>query len=98
MARRCARRYGTPSRVAQPHQLNRRKQMRIFGLILIVAGAVALVYGGITYTKRRDTVHLGPFSATVRQKETVPIPPILGGIALAAGVVLVIAGGRKRNE
>ena len=71
--------------------------MRLFGFILIIAGAVALIYGGITYTKRRDTVHLGPFSATVRQKETVAIPPILGGIALAAGVALVMAGGRKRS-
>lgn len=71
--------------------------MRLLGIILIVAGVAALVYGGITYTRRRDTVHVGPFSATVRQKETVAIPPIVGGAALAIGVVLVMVGGKKRT-
>ena len=71
--------------------------MRLFGLILILAGAAALIYGGVTYTKRRDTVNLGPFSATVRQKEHVTVPPIVGGIVLAAGVALVLIGGRRRS-
>jgi len=71
--------------------------MRLLGIVLILAGAAALIYGGITYTKKRDTVNLGPFSATVRQKERVNVPPILGGIVLAAGVALVIVGGRRRS-
>lgn len=71
--------------------------MRLLGIILIIAGAVALIYGGITYTRRRDTVNLGPFSATVRQKETVAIPPIAGGAVLAIGVALVLLGGRRRS-
>ena len=71
--------------------------MRLLGIILILAGAAGLIYGGITYTKRRDTVHLGPLSATVRQKETFSIPLILSGVVLAAGVALMIVGGRRRS-
>jgi len=70
--------------------------MRLLGIILILAGAAGLIYGGITYTKKRDTVNLGPFSATVRQKETFSVPPIVSGVVLAAGVALVILGGRRR--
>jgi hypothetical protein len=71
--------------------------MRLLGIILIIAGAAALIYGGITYTRRRDTVHVGPFSATVRQRDTFTIPPIVGGLVLAAGVALVIVGSRRRS-
>jgi hypothetical protein len=71
--------------------------MRIIGIVLVVLGALALIYGGITYTRSRDTVHLGPLSATIKQKERVNVPPILGGIALAAGVGLLVAGSRRRT-
>ena len=71
--------------------------MRLLGVVLIVLGAAALIYGGVTYTKRRDTVHLGPLSATVAQKDRVNVPPIVGGLVLAAGVALVIVGGRRRS-
>lgn len=69
--------------------------MRILGIILIVLGAIGLLYGGFSYTRRRDTVRLGPVSATVEQRESVPIPPILGGIAVVAGIALLLLG-RKR--
>jgi hypothetical protein len=68
----------------------------LIGLILIVLGAVGLIYGGITYTKKRDTVALGPIEMTATQKETVPISPIIGGILLVAGVALVVATKRAR--
>ena len=71
--------------------------MRILGVILIVVGALALLYGGFSYTRRRDTVRLGPVSATVEQRESVPIPPILGGIAVIAGIALLLMGRRKRD-
>lgn len=70
--------------------------MRIAGIILIILGIIGLVYGGITYTRRRDTVSIGPITATVNQRETVPISPIAGAIALVAGIGLVVAGGRRR--
>lgn len=71
--------------------------MRIAGIILIILGVVGLVYGGITYTRRRDTVSIGPITATVNQRETFPISPIAGGLALAAGIGLLIAGSRRRT-
>ena len=70
--------------------------MRITGIILIILGIIGLAYGGITYTRRRDTVSIGPITATVNQRETVPIPPVAGAIALVAGIGLLIAGGRRR--
>ena len=70
--------------------------MRIVGIVLIILGVIGLTYGGITYTRRRDTVTLGPLSATVQQRETLPISPIAGVIALVAGIGLLVAGGRRR--
>ena len=57
--------------------------MRLVGIILIVLGLIGVIWGGITWTKRRDTVSVGPISATVQQKQTFPISPVAGGIALA---------------
>lgn len=71
--------------------------MRLAGIVLIVLGVIGLAYGGITYTRRRDTVSIGPFSATVQQREMLPIPPIAGAIALVAGIGLLLAGGRRRS-
>jgi hypothetical protein len=70
--------------------------MRIAAIILIVLGVIGLVYGGITYTRRRDTVSIGPITATVNQRETFPISPVAGAIALVAGIGLLVAGSRRR--
>ncbi len=70
--------------------------MRILGLILIVLGLVGLVVGGISYTREREAVEIGPLSVNVEEKETIPIPPVAGGIALLAGIGLLVAGGRRR--
>jgi hypothetical protein len=64
--------------------------MKLLGAILIVLGIVALLYGGFTYTKREKVVDVGPLQATVDQKKTVPISPIVGVLALGAGLVLVL--------
>jgi hypothetical protein len=69
--------------------------MKILGVILIVLGALGLLYGGFSYTRRRDTVRLGPMSATIEQRQSVPIPPILGGVAVVAGIALLLIGRRK---
>ena len=69
--------------------------MKIAGILLIVLGILALAYGGFSYTKREKIVDIGPIEATAETKETVPLPPILGGLALAGGIVLLIAGSRK---
>jgi hypothetical protein len=70
--------------------------MRIAGIILIVLGVIGLAYGGITYTRRRDTVSIGPLSATIQQRETWPISPVIGALAVVAGIGLFVAGGRRR--
>ena len=70
--------------------------MRIAGIILIILGVVGLVYGGITYTRRRHTVSFGPITATVNQRETFPISPVAGAVALVAGIGLLVAGSRRR--
>jgi hypothetical protein len=70
--------------------------MRITGIILIVLGVIALAYGGISYTKEEKVLDIGPFEATAESRETIPLPPLLGGLALAGGIVLMIAGSRRR--
>ena len=71
--------------------------MRIAGIILIILGVVGLVYGGITYTRRRDTISLGPITATLKQRETFPISPVAGAVAVVAGIGLLMAGSRRRT-
>jgi hypothetical protein len=72
------------------------KPISIAGIVLIVLGLVALAYQGITYTSRETVVDLGPIHATADQQKTVPLPPVLGAVAVAAGVALLIAGSRRR--
>lgn len=67
----------------------------IIGLILIVLGALALIYHNITYTKHKKVVDLGPVQATTATQKTVPIPTIAGTLTVAAGVALVVVGTRK---
>lgn len=69
--------------------------MRIAGIILIVIGLIGFAFQGITYTRRQETMRVGPISASVQEKETIPIPPILAGIAVIAGAALLFVGRRK---
>ena len=68
--------------------------LRILAIALIVLGVVAFAYQGITYTKREKVLEVGPITATKETKETIPLPPVLGGLALVGGVVLLIASAR----
>jgi uncharacterized membrane protein HdeD (DUF308 family) len=72
-----------------------KKVMIIVGVILIMAGALALFYRGIPYTSRDVVVDVGPITATAESEKTWPVPPILGGLAIAGGVVLIVVGARK---
>ena len=65
------------------------------GVALIVLGIVALVYQGISYTTRENVIDLGPLQATVDKKQTIPLPPLVGGLALAGGIALLIVGAKK---
>lgn len=71
------------------------KPAMVIGIILILLGVIALGYQGITYTTREKVLDIGPIEATKKTQKTVPLPPILGGVALAAGIVLVFLGSRK---
>ena len=71
------------------------KPIVLLGIVLIVLGVVALAYQGITYTTREKIIDVGPLKATVEKQKTIPLPPVLGGLALAGGIVLVIAGRRR---
>jgi hypothetical protein len=70
--------------------------MRIAGYILIVIGVISLAIGGISYTKREKVLDIGPLEATAERQKTIPLPPLLGAVALAGGVALVIAASKKR--
>lgn len=70
--------------------------MRLMGIVLIVFGLAALAFGGFSYTRREKVLDLGPIHATAETRERVPIAPIAGFLALAGGIVLVVAGSRKR--
>jgi len=68
----------------------------IIGIVLIAVGLVSLAYQGITSTSRETVVEVGPLKATADKQRTIPLPPILGGIALAGGVALLIGTWRRR--
>jgi hypothetical protein len=62
---------------------------------LVVIGVVALFYQGITYTTREKVLEVGPVEVTAESQQTIPLPPVLGGLALADGIVLVVVGTRR---
>jgi hypothetical protein len=69
--------------------------MKLFGIILIVFGVVALAYQGVTFLVPHTT-DLGFFTITVSEQHTIPLPPIVGGIALVAGMAIVLTNRRGR--
>ncbi len=68
---------------------------KIIGIVLIVAGCLGLAYGGFTYTKETSAVKLGPLELKVQEKETVNVPLIVSAGAIALGVFVLVALGRK---
>jgi len=69
---------------------------RIVGLVLVTIGVVALLWGGVFWTDRDTVLDAGPIQVTTNEREGVRIPPILGGAALLAGILLVLLPDRKR--
>jgi len=72
------------------------KPAGIFGIILIAVGIIALAYGGFTsFTTKENVAKLGPLEINKQQEHSVPIGPIVGGICLVGGIVLVLTGNRR---
>ena len=71
------------------------KPWLIAGVVLIIVGAIALGYQGITYTTREKIIQVGPIEATKKTEKTIPLSPILGGAAVAVGIMLVVLGAKK---
>jgi uncharacterized membrane protein YidH (DUF202 family) len=71
------------------------KPAGIVGIILIAIGIIALAYGGFSYTKREKIIDAGPLQVSADREKTVPFPPILGGLCLVGGIILVLVGNKK---
>jgi hypothetical protein len=69
--------------------------VRIVAIALVVLGIIALLYGGISYTKREKILDIGPIEATTQTRETIPLPPLFGALAIVSGVALFVVEGRK---
>ena len=72
------------------------KPLTVVGIVLIVLGVIALAYQGITYTTSEKVVDIGPLKVEAQREKTIPLPPVLGGVAVAAGVILLLVGARGR--
>jgi len=72
------------------------KPITLIGIALVVLGALALAYQGISYTRQERVLDIGPIHATAEKHERIPLPPIIGGLGLAGGVCLLVVGARKK--
>ncbi len=73
------------------------KPMTLVGIILLVLGVLALAYQGISYTRHEKVLDVGPIHVTTGTQERIPLPPIVGGLALVGGAVLLAVGARQKS-
>ncbi len=69
----------------------------IVGVFLVLIGVAILVFGGFTDTTTRKAVQVGPVGIVAEEKKKFSIPPVIGGVLVAGGIILLIAGGRTRQ-
>lgn len=69
---------------------------RNLGIILIIAGAVMLIWTGISFTKKEKVVDIGPVSVSVDKKQQLTWPPYLGGVLLIAGIIFIVTDKKRR--
>lgn len=72
------------------------KRITLIGIVLMVLGVLALAYQGINYTRQERVLDIGPIHATAEKHERIPLPPIIGGLAVVGGVVLLIVGAKQK--
>ena len=73
------------------------KATSLVGVLLIVVGVLVLAYQGISYTRQKKVLDVGSVHLTTETHERIPLPPILGGLALVGGVVLLVVGARNKS-
>jgi len=73
------------------------KSITMLGIVLAVLGVLALVYQGFSYTRHKDVLDVGPIHATADTQEHVPLPPIVGGLALVSAAILIGMGARQKS-
>ncbi len=64
---------------------------RTIGIVLIILGAIGLVWGGISYTTKDTVIDAGPIQVTRQKSHSIPLPPIAGAVALIGGLVVLAA-------
>jgi hypothetical protein len=74
------------------------KSATVAGIVLIILGIFAFAYQGITFTTQKKVVDIGPIHAVKDEKHTVPFTPVLGGLLLVGGVILVMSGSRSMHS
>lgn len=73
------------------------KPVTLVGILLVILGALALAYQGISYTRQEKILDVGPIHATAETHKRIPLPPILGGLMLVGGVGLLVMGARQKS-
>jgi uncharacterized membrane protein len=72
------------------------KSITMLGILLAFVGVLALVYQGFSYTRQEKVLDIGPIHATADTREHVPLPPIVGGLALVSGAILLVMGAKQK--
>jgi len=73
------------------------KRIIWIGILLVVLGGLGLAYQGFNYTHQERILDVGPIHATAEEHDRVSIPPVLGGLALVGGIVLLAVGAKKNS-
>ena len=72
------------------------KVITIVGILLAAIGVISLIYQGVSFTTREKVVQFGPVQAYREKKRTIPLPPVIGVLAIAGGILLIVTGVRKK--
>jgi len=71
------------------------KTHTVVGVLLVIVGIAILVFRGFSYSTTRETVRIGPIGITAQETKTFPISPVVGGVLVVGGIILLVAGGRR---